>query len=72
MCFVNKMDRPSQDPFSLMDEVEDQLKIKVRPLSWPINNGPDFKGVYNIFNRSLNGDLNMRVLEGLFRQPALT
>ena len=36
-----------------MDEIENQLKIKVRPLSWPINNGPDFKGVYNIFNRSL-------------------
>jgi peptide chain release factor 3 len=53
IVFVNKMDRPSNDPFSLMDEVEDQLKIKVRPLSWPINNGPDFKGVYNIFNRSL-------------------
>ena len=53
IVFVNKMDRPAQDPFSLMDEIEDQLKIKVRPLSWPINNGPDFKGVYNIFNRSL-------------------
>lgn len=53
IVFVNKMDRPSQDPFTLMDEVEEQLKIKVRPLSWPINNGPDFKGVYNIFNRSL-------------------
>jgi peptide chain release factor 3 len=53
IVFVNKMDRPAQDPFSLMDEIEQQLKIKVRPLSWPINNGPDFKGVYNIFNRSL-------------------
>ncbi|WP_233377574.1 peptide chain release factor 3 [Maribellus sp. CM-23] len=53
IVFVNKMDRPAQDPFTLMDEVENQLKIKVRPLSWPINNGPDFKGVYNIFNRSL-------------------
>lgn len=53
IVFVNKMDRPAQDPFSLMDEIEEQLKIKVRPLSWPINNGPDFKGVYNIFNKSL-------------------
>jgi len=53
IVFVNKLDRPSGDPFSLMDEIENQLKIKVRPLSWPINNGPDFKGVYNIFNRSL-------------------
>ena len=53
IVFVNKMDRPAQDPFSLMDEIEKQLKIKVRPLSWPINNGPDFKGVYNIFNKSI-------------------
>ncbi len=53
IVFVNKMDRPAQDPFSLMDEIEEQLKIKVRPLSWPINNGPDIKGVYNIFNKSL-------------------
>ncbi|VAW15495.1 Peptide chain release factor 3 [hydrothermal vent metagenome] len=53
IVFVNKMDRPAQDTFSLMDEIEGQLKIKVRPLSWPINSGPDFKGVYNIFNKSL-------------------
>ena len=53
IVFINKMDRPAQDSFTLLDEIEDQLKIKVRPLSWPINNGPDFKGVYNIFNKSL-------------------
>lgn len=53
IVFINKMDRPAGDPFSLMDEIEKQLQIKVRPLSWPINNGPEFKGVYNIFNRSL-------------------
>ena len=53
IVFINKMDRPTQDPFSLMDEIEEQLKIKVHPLSWPINNGPDFKGVYNIFTKSL-------------------
>ena len=53
IVFVNKLDRPAQDSFSLMDEIENQLKIKVRPLSWPINSGPDFKGVYNIFDQSL-------------------
>ncbi|TKG93765.1 peptide chain release factor 3 [Puteibacter caeruleilacunae] len=53
IVFINKMDRPAQDTFTLLDEVEEQLKIKVRPLSWPINNGPDFKGVYNLFDRSL-------------------
>jgi len=54
IVFVNKLDRPSQDSFDLLDEIENQLKIQTIPLSWPINSGPDFKGVYNIFNRSLN------------------
>jgi peptide chain release factor 3 len=54
IVFINKMDRPAQDSFSLLDEVENQLKIKVSPLSWPINSGPGFKGVYSIYSRSLN------------------
>lgn len=53
IVFVNKLDRPSQDSFDLLDEIENQLQIKTRPLSWPINSGPDFKGVYNIYNRNL-------------------
>lgn len=53
IVFINKMDRPALDTFSLLDEIEAQLKIKVLPLSWPINSGADFKGVYNIFNQSL-------------------
>ncbi len=53
IVFINKMDRPSQDPFDLLDEVEAQLEIKVRPLSWPINDGPEFKGVYNIYEEKL-------------------
>lgn len=53
IVFVNKMDRPSRDPFEVLDEIEEELKIEVRPLSWPIGNGPDFKGVYNLFDKSL-------------------
>lgn len=53
MVYINKMDRPTGDMFDLLDEIEDQLKIKTRPLSWPINSGADFKGVYNIFDSSL-------------------
>ncbi len=54
MVFINKMDRPSKDPFDLLDELEEELKIKVRPLSWPIGNGPSFQGVYNVFEQNLN------------------
>jgi peptide chain release factor 3 len=64
IVFINKMDRPAQDSFSLLDEIENQLKIKVRPLSWPINSGPDFKGVYSIYNRSLKlFDFNIQGIE---------
>ncbi|MCQ2350988.1 MAG: peptide chain release factor 3 [Paludibacteraceae bacterium] len=79
MVFMNKMDREGRDPFDLMDEVEAELGIKVRPLSWPINMGQNFKGVYNIYKEDLNlytpnkqtvsetiefKDLNSKELEG--------
>ncbi|MBN1767763.1 MAG: peptide chain release factor 3 [Prolixibacteraceae bacterium] len=53
IVFINKMDRPSEDTFMLLEEIEKQLKISTRPLSWPINSGPDFKGVYNLFDSTL-------------------
>ena len=54
IVFVNKLDREGQDPFDLLDEIESELKISVRPLSWPINIGQRFKGVYNIYEKNLN------------------
>ena len=54
IVFVNKMDRDGRDPFDVLEEVEKELKIAVRPLSWPINMGKDFKGVYLLYNHSLN------------------
>ncbi len=54
MVFVNKMDREGKDPFDLLDEIESELGIHVTPLSWPINCGQRFKGVYNIFQHTLD------------------
>lgn len=54
ICFINKLDREGRDPYDLLDEVEEKLNIEVRPLSWPISMGKTFKGVYNLYNRSLN------------------
>ncbi len=54
IVFVNKMDREGRDPFDLLDELEEELQISVRPLSWPINQGQRFKGVYNIYEGQLN------------------
>jgi len=54
ICFINKLDREGQDPFELLDEVEEKLDIKVRPLSWPISMGKTFKGVYNLYEKTLH------------------
>lgn len=54
MIFVNKMDREGKDPFDILDELEEELQIAVRPLSWPIEMGDRFRGVYNLFQQSLD------------------
>ena len=54
IVFMNKLDREGRDTFDLLDEVEAELKINVRPLSWPIDMGQRFKGVYNIYEQGLN------------------
>jgi peptide chain release factor 3 len=54
IVFINKLDREGQNPFDLLDEIEKELKIKVRPLTWPIGIGKSFKGVYNLTQKSLN------------------
>lgn len=54
IIFVNKLDREGRDPFDILDELEAELHIGVRPLSWPINIGAKFKGVYNIYENTLD------------------
>ena len=45
--FINKMDRDSNDPFDLLDEIEKELGIATCPINWPIGSGKNFKGVYD-------------------------
>ena len=54
IVFINKLDRPSKEPFDLLDEVEKELRIRVRPLAFPISNGPSFRGVYNLYEKNLS------------------
>ena len=54
IVFVNKLDRPSKDAFDLLDEIERELKIRVRPLAFPISSGDTFKGVYNIYEKNIS------------------
>ena len=53
IVYINKLDRPAKEPFDLLDEVERELQIRVRPLAFPISSGPDFKGVYNLYEKNL-------------------
>lgn len=50
ITFMNKMDRDVRDPMEVMDEVEDVLKIKCAPITWPIGMGKEFKGIYNLLD----------------------
>ena len=53
IIFINKLDREGQDPFILLDEIEKELSISIRPLTWPIGIGSEFKGIYNLFDKNL-------------------
>lgn len=53
IIFINKLDRDGQNPFDILDEVEQKLSIRVRPLTWPIGMGKDFRGVYHLLNNQI-------------------
>ena len=60
--FINKMDREANDPFELLDEIENVLGISTCPMNWPIGCGKEFKGVYerneevvSLFKAAMNG-----------------
>lgn len=60
--FINKMDREANDPFELLDDIEQVLGIKTCPVNWPIGSGKEFKGVYErnektvtTFTAAMNG-----------------
>lgn len=60
--FINKMDREANDPFELLDEIENVLGISTCPVNWPIGCGKEFKGVYDrntkevsLFKAAMNG-----------------
>jgi peptide chain release factor 3 len=54
MTFINKLDREGRDPMELLDEVEDVLKIRCAPMSWPIGMGKSFRGVFHLYNDSIH------------------
>ncbi len=65
--FMNKMDRPAQEPLSLVDELEKVLGIGAYPVTWPVGNGESFRGVYDRLERRLH--LYERAARGRHRAP---
>ncbi len=53
IVFINKMDRDGKNRFELLEEIEKELSIHLHPMTWPINSGKDFKGVYNLAEKNL-------------------
>jgi len=53
LTFCNKMDRESRDVFEIIDEIQENLAIDVTPASWPIGQGRDFIGCYDILHDRL-------------------
>jgi len=53
IVFINKMDRDGKNRFDLLEEIEKELSINLHPMTWPINSGKEFKGVYNLHDKNL-------------------
>ncbi len=51
--FINKMDRPGQEPLSLMDEIESELGLATWAVNWPIGSGELFRGVIDRRNKEV-------------------
>ncbi len=76
--FINKLDRPSESPLALLDEIERVLHMSVCPMNWPIGDGPDFQGVYDRetnavhrFDRTEHGSRRAPVKTSGLEDPAL-
>ncbi|HET9769995.1 MAG TPA: peptide chain release factor 3, partial [Acidimicrobiia bacterium] len=62
LTFLNKCDRPGRDPLELLDEIEDLIGLRPTPVTWPVGDPGDFRGVIDRrtgefvrFTRSVRG-----------------
>jgi peptide chain release factor 3 len=45
LTFLNKLDRPGRSPLELLDEIEQQIGLVPTPVTWPVGEPGDFRGV---------------------------
>ena len=75
--FINKMDRDAKDPYTLLEEIEQELGIRTCPLNWPIGSGKEFKGVYELQKKEIlrflgaTGSKEAKVLKTGIKDEAL-
>lgn len=67
VTFMNKLDRPGQNPFDLMSEVERVLGITCVPLTWPIGSGDTFQGIIDLADQQVH--LFQQVVKGQYKAP---
>ncbi len=65
--FMNKCDRPTRDPLSLIDELESVLGIGAFPVNWPLGTGFTFRGLYDRQAKSVH--LFEKTPHGAYRAP---
>jgi len=65
--FINKLDRPAKHPLEMLDEIEQTLGMKTVPMNWPIGDGPEFRGVYDLRTKTVH--LFERTEHGSKRAP---
>jgi peptide chain release factor 3 len=71
--FINKLDREGREPIELLDEIEDVLKIRCAPITWPVGMGKRFRGIYHLLEDAVhlyepgrnNERGDVRVIKGL-------
>ena len=49
--FINKIDREGQDPFGLLDEIQETLALDTAPMTWPVGLGGQLQGIYDLYGR---------------------
>jgi peptide chain release factor 3 len=63
ITFINKIDREAQEPFQLLDEIEQKLAMTATPLFWPQGSGERLRGMKDLrtgefvtYRRTVAGD----------------
>ena len=51
--FINKIDRETQNPFDLLEEISSTLALDICPMVWPVGTGGLFRGCFNLAQNRL-------------------